>query len=247
MKAFFAITMFTFRKLMNRRRMMGLASLTILPAIIIALVGKNAGNPEQLAQGLTVGVLLAVAIPVVALVNSSAALGDERREHLLPYLTLKPLPRFVIVGAAFVGSVTSTLAIGGAGVVALWLAGGWASGSWSIGWPALVALVAAALSYGAVFIPIGYLFRRGTLIGLIYIFFWEAILASAVTTLAASSLWRIGLAAYLGLLHGPADEFVELLGTVQPGVGGAFLKAGVLVVVSLGATTWLLRSRDQVV
>ncbi|HZJ47593.1 MAG TPA: hypothetical protein VFD97_00990, partial [Acidimicrobiia bacterium] len=113
--------------------------------------------------------------------------------------------------------------------------------------PAVVALTVSALSYGAVFIPIGYLFRRGTLIGLVYVFFWEAIMASAVATLASSSLWRIGLAAYLGLLAGPAQEFVDLLGPVQPGVGGAFVKAAVLTVLSLVVTTWLLRSRDQVV
>ncbi|GBD84172.1 hypothetical protein BMS3Abin02_00561 [bacterium BMS3Abin02] len=247
MKAFLAIGVFTLRKLMGRRRVTGLLLLTVLPAIIVALVGKSAGDPEQLTRGLTVGVLLAVAIPVVALVNSSAALGDQRREHLLPYMTLKPLPRSVIVGAVLAGSVLATLAIGGAGVAALWLAGGWVTGSWTVGWPAAVALIVSALSYGAVFIPVGYLFRRGTLIGLIYIFFWEAILASAVPTLATSSLWRIGLAAYLGLLAEPAKEFVDLLGTVQPGVGGAFVKAGVLVVVSVLLTTWLLRSRDQVI
>ncbi len=247
MRAFAAIAAFTFRKLMNRRRVLGLSSLTLLPAIIVALVGRNAGDAEQLAQGLMVGVLLAVAIPVVALVNSSAALGDERREHLLPYLTLKPVPRVLIVAAAFVGSVASTLVIGGTGVVALWLASGWASGSWSLGWPAIVALIATGVSYGAVFIPVGYLFRRGTLIGLIYVFFWEAILASAVTTLASSSLWRIGLAAYLGMLADPADEFLDLLGSVQPGVGGSLVKAGVLAVLSLVVTTWLVRSRDQVV
>ncbi|HDL48376.1 MAG TPA: hypothetical protein ENH33_00230, partial [Actinobacteria bacterium] len=99
MKAFLAIGVFTLRKLMGRRRVTGLLLLTVLPAIIVALVGKSAGDPEQLTRGLTVGVLLAVAIPVVALVNSSAALGDQRREHLLPYMTLKPLPRSVIVGA----------------------------------------------------------------------------------------------------------------------------------------------------
>ncbi|NIA24448.1 MAG: hypothetical protein GWP04_02645 [Gammaproteobacteria bacterium] len=246
MKAFSAISVFTFRRLMGRRRVTGLLFLTVLPAIIVALIGRDAGDPEHVTQGLTVGVLLAVAIPVVALVNSTAALGDQRREHLLPYLTLKPLPRSVIVGAAFVGSVVATLGIGGAGVAALWLAGGWVTGSWGIGWPAAVALTVSALSYGAVFIPVGYLFRRGTLIGLIYIFFWEAILASAVTTVAASSLWRIGLSAYLGLPAESAEEFVRMLGTVQPGVGGAFIKAGVLAVASVVLTTWLLRSRDQV-
>lgn len=246
MRTFSVIASYTLRKLMRRRRVIGLSLLMVLPAIIIAAVGKNAGDPEQLSEGLTVAVLLAVAIPVVALVNASAALGDDRREHLLPFLTLKPVPRSVIVVAALAGSMVATLALGGVGIVALWLATGVVAGVWVI-WPAAVALVILTLAYTTVFVPISYVFRRGTLIGLIYIFLWEAVLASAVTTLAASSLWRIGLAAYLGLLESPVEEMLDLLGTVEPDVGVAFAKVGVLVVLSLATTTWLLRSRDQVV
>jgi ABC-type transport system involved in multi-copper enzyme maturation permease subunit len=246
MRPFSAVTVYTFRKLMNRRRVIGLVLLTALPALIILLVGRRAGSPEGMFHGLTTGVLMAVALPVIALVNSTGALGDERRDHTLPYLTVKPLPRSLIAGGMLVGSVGATLAIGVVGVAALWLAGGWVTGSWGIGVAPLVGLTVIALAYGAVFVPVGFIFKRATLIGLVYIFFWEAILASAVTTLAASSLWRIGLAAYLGVLAQPGSELVQQLGTVEPSVGWSFVKAGVLMVLSLGAITWLLRSRDHV-
>jgi hypothetical protein len=104
-----------------------------------------------------------------------------------------------------------------------------------------------AFGYGAVFLPVGFLFKRATLIGLLYVFFWEAILASAVTSLAASSLWRIGLQAYAATLDTLPRELVDSLGNVSPSVASAFLKVGVLIVLSVAFSTWLLHVRDHVV
>lgn len=247
MSSFVAIGVYTFRKLMNRRRVIGLVLLTILPALIIVLVGRRAGHPEEMFHGLTVGVLMAVVFPVIALVNAVSALGDERRDHTLPYLSLKPTPRWVLAASTLAGSTGATLITGAVGIAALWLAGGWVTGTWSIGIAPLTGLVAIALGYGAVFVPVGFIFKRATLIGLVYVFFWEAILASAVTTLAASSLWRIGLSAYLALLEAPSKDLLSQLGNVPPSVGVSFIKVGVLVVLSIVFTMWLLRTRDHVV
>jgi ABC-type transport system involved in multi-copper enzyme maturation permease subunit len=247
MRSYTAIGIYTFRKLMNRKRVIGLVLLTVLPALIIVLVGRRAGDPVAMVHGLAVGVLMAVVLPVIALVNATGALGDERRDHTLAYLTLKPVARWVLVAAALTGSVVATLLIGVVGVGALWLSGGWVTGTWSIGVAPLTGLAVIALGYGAVFVPVGFIFKRATLIGLVYVFFWEAILASAVTTLAASSLWRIGLSAYLAVLTEPPRDLVDQLGNVPPSVGGAFVKVGILVVLSVVATMWLLRTRDHVV
>jgi ABC-2 type transport system permease protein len=232
---------------MNRKRVIGLILLTAVPAAIVGLVGRRAADSTEVFHGMAVGVLMAVVLPVIGIVNSSSALGDERRDHTLPYLSLKPVARSLLVSAALAGAVGATLTIGAVGVGALWVAGGLVSGDWSIGAGPAIGLVVIALGYGAVFMPVGFLFKRSTLIGLLYVFFWEAVLASAVTSLAASSLWRIGLQAYAATLDTLPRELTDSLGNVSPSVGSAFLKVGVLVVVSVGLTTWLLRVRDHVV
>lgn len=247
MKSFIALTVYTFRKLMNRRRAIGMMLLSAVPAGIVALVGRRASGSNDVFHTMAIGVLMGVVLPVIGVVNASSALGDERRDHTLPYLSLKPVARSVLVGATLAGAVAATLLIGAVGVGTLWVAGGAVSGDWGIGVGPALGLLVIAFAYGAVFLPVGFTFKRSTLIGLLYVFFWEAVLASAVASLAASSLWRIGLQAYAATLDTLPREFSESLGNVAPSIGGAFLKAGILVVVSIALTTWMLRTRDHVV
>jgi ABC-type transport system involved in multi-copper enzyme maturation permease subunit len=247
MRSFLAITTYTFRKLMNRKRAIGLMLLSVVPAAIVGLVGPRASDSTEVFHGMAVGVLMAVVLPVIGIVNAAGALGDERRDHTLPYLSIKPVARSLLVGAALAGAVGATLLIGTVGVGTLWIAGGLVSGEWTVGAGPAIGLVVIAFGYGSVFLPVGFLFKRATLIGLLYVFFWEAILASAVTSLAASSLWRIGLQAYAATLDTLPAEFTDSLGNVSPSIGSAFLKVGVLIVLSVALSTWLLRVRDHVV
>ena len=247
MKALLTIALFAFRKLMNRRRVVGLMILVLVPAGAIAMAGPGAGNPEAAFHGMTVGVFLAIVLPVVSLVNATTALGDERRDHTLGYLTLKPVSRAAIAAGLLIGATAATFLIAGVGVAALWVVGGWVTGDWTLGAFVLVATGVETIAYGAVFVPIGFAFRRATLIGLVYVFFWEAVLATAVTSIAASSLWRIGLAAYLGMIEDPGGGLLDQLGSIEPNLGTALIKAAVLAILSIMATTWFLRTRDHVV
>ena len=100
----------------------------------------------------------------------------------------------------------------------------------------------AAIGYGTIFVPIGLLTRRATVIGLIYLFLWEASFANAVGALAPTSLSHIALQAYVDLT--PDMGAAEALGALDPGLGKALVKMAVVAVVSLAFTTWALRKRD---
>src|SRR5690606_26410401 len=86
-----------------------------------------------------------------------------------------------------------------AGWLVAFLAAGLTLGDWGLAVPALSAYVAAALAYSAVFVPLGYLFSRALIPGLAYVFVWEGILATVVSGLSASSVWRIALSIYADL------------------------------------------------
>ncbi len=134
------------------------------------------------------------------------------------------------------------MAVGAVGAGLGWLAGGWATGSWRIGLGPTVATLVAAVGYGTLFVPVGLLSRRGTVIGLIYVFLWEASFANAIATLAPTSIGHIALSAYVAIAPdiGPAES----LGSVTPEVGLAFTKVAVVALVSLALTTWELKRRD---
>ena len=245
MNAQLAILTVALRRLVTRKRIIGLILFASVPALVVLVASTGDRGPDQLANlyhDTTFGILLAVALPVVAIVNATAALGDERRSHTMPFLVLKPIPRWAIALPATAASVGATLAVAIVGVGLGWLAGGYATGTWDIGAGPAVGALVTAIGYGTVFVPIGLLTRRATVIGLIYLFLWEASFANAVGALAPTSLNHIALSAYADLA--PDISAAEALGSLEPGIGGAVTKVAILAVISLAATTWALRRRD---
>jgi ABC-2 type transport system permease protein len=236
-------------RLLRIRRMIGLALLTGMPAGVLFFVtfGNTDEDIGDIYVALTVTVLLLIALPVAALVLSSAAFGEERRDQTLPFLIVKPVPRWVIAIAVTAAGILATLVVGGIGVLGGWAVAAVATSDYAIGLPTVVALVVAAMGYGAVFVPLGLLVGRSTLAGLAYIFIWETILGSFVPGISAASVFRTSVSAFadVGTLSPEGQEIAEsVLADVVPGVGGAFAKVGVALVISLLVTTWVLRRRD---
>ena len=245
MNAQLAIVGVTLRRLITRKRVIGLALFASVPAIVVLFAATGDRGTDRLADlyhDTTFGILISVALPVIAIVNGAAALGDERRSHTMPFLALKPIPRWSIALSTTIASVGATLAIGMVGVGLGWLAAGSATGDWGIGAGPAVAALVAAIGYGTLFVPIGLLTRRATVIGLIYLFLWEASFANAVAALAPTSLSHIALQAYVDIA--PGISAADALGTLEPDLGKALLKMTVVAVVSLAFTTWALHKRD---
>lgn len=230
-----------FRRLMQRRVALFLIFATAAHALLMLTFDVT----DRSFGEVTVGLFLAVALPVTTLITAGAALGDERAENTMAFLLVKPLPRWVVAVSSLLASVATVFTVSMIGILLAWLLGTRATGDNTIGWPAFVAMVIVAVAYSAVFLPIGLLAKRSTLIGLAYILIWEGIISSVVDGAAASSIWRIGLTAYADLNGGLPRGVDDLLGTLDPGVGGAVAKALVLAALSVGVTTWLLRKRDM--
>ncbi|MBA2338323.1 MAG: hypothetical protein H0V96_11305, partial [Acidimicrobiia bacterium] len=140
------------------------------------------------------------------------------------------------------GAVAAVGAVAVATVMAL-RGGGW-------GWllPVLVGGLVGVLSYCGMFVPLGFLTERSTLIGLAYVFIWETAVVGTLPGLSATSPWRIALSAFAGLAP---DEARAVIGdftptNVAPGAGGAAAKALVILALGTAATAWLLAKRDNV-
>ena len=237
-----AIFLNILRRLMQRR----IAILLVFATAAHALLMLTFDLTERSFSEVTVGLFLAVALPVTGLITAGAALGDERTENTMPYLLVKPIPRWLVAVSSLLASVVTVMAVSTPGILLAWWLGARATGDNGIGWPMLVAMVIIAVGYSAVFVPIGLIARRSTLIGLAYILIWEGIIARVVAGVAASSIWRIGLTAYADLGSDLPRDVDDLLATLAPGTGGAVLKVLVLTAISIAVTTWLLRKQDMV-
>lgn len=230
-----------FRRLMQRRVALLLLFATSAHALLMLTFSLSERNFAEV----TVNLFLAVALPVTALITAGASLGDEREENTMPFLLVKPLPRWVVAVSSLLASISTVVVVSLVGIALAWFLGARATGDNMIGWPMLVAMIIVAVAYSAVFVPVGLVARRSTLIGLAYILIWEGIISSVVDGAAASSIWRIGLTAYADLSGGLPRGVDDMLGTLTPGLGGAVAKALVLAAISVGVTTWLLRKRDM--
>jgi ABC-2 type transport system permease protein len=245
-----AIVRVTVRQLTGRARLLGFGLLSLVPAVLLAAVSRSA---DPGALDLELGVLavvpfFALVIPVTTLILAGSALGEERRDKTLSFLLLRPVSRLEIAAAkTFAAAAVSTgFALLGALALSLtWFALG---GSLDVLPPIMVGATLACVMYSAVFVLVGNVLARSTLVGLIYVLFFETVMVDNLPRLAGASLWRIGLGATLDTMpaHFPARALLAALGDWIPSVGTALTVAASIAFVTVGICAALLKRTDAI-
>ncbi len=251
MRSFALITRSVLVRLLRLRRSIGLLVLTgsIAPILVVLAPGRSDDEVVTLYNDITVGLGMSILFPVAALVVSTAALGEERKSHTLPFLLLKPVSRWVIALAVVTAAALASFVILEAGVLASWIAAAAVTGNWSIGVSTTVAAAVQSVASAALFVPLGLVLGRAALVGLGYLMIWEVILADVIEGIQASSIYRIVVSAWADLAAMTPDNtetVMEVLGRVEVGVAGAVAKVTVLAIASVAVTGLLLRRRDLV-
>lgn len=250
MTPFIAMVRVTARQLAGGSRLLGFGLLSVVPAVLLAAASRSA---ERGAMDLELGVLLvmplfALVIPVITLILATSALGDERRDKTLSFLVLRPISRLEIVAAKTMAAALASTGFALVGALALsmtWLAVG---GALDVLPPILVGAALACVMYSAVFVLVGNVLARATLVGLLYVLFFEMVLVGELPRLASGSLWRIGLGATLDTMpaHFPARALLGALGEWVPSLSSAGIIAGAIVVVAVTLCTLVLKRADAV-
>jgi len=248
MTATFSIVQVTARNVLGLRRLIGFGLLAVFPGFIFYLISRTAtelGKAENFT-GMSAVIFLPVVVPIITIVVSASVLGSERRGDTLSFLMLRPISRYSIADSKLASAVVASFAITGTGALLLGVLGSLALDDFGYLTSLLVATLFTAIGYSAVFMPLGYLTERSTLIGFIYIFVWESAIAGIIQGLSGTSIWRIAASAFVGLApEGLDPDIVDAsLGSLAPGAGGAIIKLATLGAISVVVTGWLLRTRD---
>ena len=241
-----AIIRVTLHQLLGGKRVWALAALAALPAVV-AFFGSRRKTPDAAFEFLhdaSMAIMLLLVLPIVSLILGAAALGDERRHDTLSFLALRPMRRAMITTAKVVAAWLASFLVAGSGAVLLGIIGGMRAERWDMIWPLLLMAAINTLGYAAVFVALGYVTERAVLIGLGFLLIWETAIASAIDGLTSASIFRIGLSAYVGIVHDSFRYLDEPLGAVTPGAGGAVVKVAVLALAGVFLTASLLRRRD---
>jgi ABC-2 type transport system permease protein len=247
MRAFAALLASTLRQQLGGRRIILLLLLGLLPAGVLgALLAdeRTAIGARQSFHEAPLVILFFVVLPVASLVFGAGALGDERRDGTLSFILLRPLPRTLLAAAKLLGAWLAAFAVVGTGALAMSVVLGIRFANWGTLGPLVLAVALSSLAYVSVFLALGYFTARAVLIGLVYVFIWETSMTGTIPSLASVSLMRIGLSAYTALVPVGRVYVDEVMGVVQPGVGGAVAKAAAAAVVAVAAVALLLRHRD---
>jgi ABC-2 type transport system permease protein len=245
-----AIVRVTIRQLTGRTRLIGFALLNLVPAPLLAAVSRAV---DPTALDLELGVLLvlpyfALVIPITTLILASSALGEERREKTLSFLVLRPISRLEIALAKGIAAATVSIGFAVLGALAMSLAWLVVGGSFDVFPSIVLGATLASVMYSTLFVLLGNLVVRATLVGLLYILFFEMIIVDELPRLAPASLWRISLGATLDTMptHFPARALLAALGDWVPSLGSALIVTSAVAVITIGLSTLLLHRTDAV-
>ena len=246
MTATLAIVQVTARNMLGLKRLIGFGLLASFPGFMFMLTSRQASEAGRLETfSIWVVTFLAVCVPIITVVISSSVLGSERRENTLSFLMLRPISRFAIAAAKLASAIAASFVVCAIGAVVLGVAGSIAMGDFGYLIGTLAGGLLANAGYAAVFMLLGLVTERSTLIGFIYIVIWEGALTGILSGLTGTAIWRIAASGMVSL-SAPLDQevFDAARGDIAAGAGGAALKMLVVCAASIAITGYLLRSRD---
>ncbi len=132
------------------------------------------------------GYFLSFLLPLFTLAYASGAMGAERESRTLIWLLTRPLPRWAIYLAKYLGTMPWCVGVCGVAFTALCLCGGeFGRRALVLYWPAVLA---GSLAFGSLFHLIGAVFRWPAVIGLVYVFFFELLVGALPGSLKQLSL-----------------------------------------------------------
>jgi ABC-type transport system involved in multi-copper enzyme maturation permease subunit len=189
-----------------------LVALALLPAAAIA--GGSGAEGSQIAIDLDRQLVLPLLVPVVALVFSVAAGGDELRDGTIVNLVTKPYPRDLVLAAKYLATVGAVLVVLVPMQVLAHVLAARGLGSATVLWASLLATLIGTLTWSALGLLLGLLISRALLIGLAWTLLWEGAVAGVAPGAAAVSVrgWTEGVLS--AAVRPEGLEFATRLGPV---------------------------------
>lgn len=247
---FSSIVRVTARQLSGRIRVIGFGLLSLLPAALL-LAASRARELEGIDTDLghlMVDPFFTVVLPITALILAGSALRDERRDKTLSFLVLRPIGRLQIVVAKTVAATAVSGAYALVGAVAFCLTYVAVGGKINVLPSIAVGALLVCTLYSALFVLLGNLTSRPTVVGLLYVLMIENGLVQELPRLAPMSPWRVGLTATIDLMPQgfPARAVLAPIGNLAPSALAAVGATAVAVIVAVGICTILLKRFDSV-
>ncbi len=231
----------TARQLLGQKRTLLMLAFALIPigiAILFRLSGNDDDPREWTARVLLGGLTVGTFLPLAALVFGTAALGTEFEDGTAAYLLSKPIPRHEIVISKLVVAWLATTGVVllvtiAAGIIGIW---GEAESGIVIGF--IVAVIIGALVYNAGFIWLSIATSRALIVGLLYVFLWENVIAGLFAGVRFLSIRQFTLGIAGGIMDVPNRVFDPRLGLAIALILSVITIAGTIYLAIRGLRRW---------
>lgn len=185
----------------------GAAAVTPAVPVAAAVLGSTQAAFDQVSsvqtftRGFVLPVFVSFLLPVWCLSFATEAIGGEREGRTMVWLLSRPIPRWAIYLGQYAAALPWCLGLGVGGFALLALAAGEPGRTaFRLFWPAVTM---AACAFAALFHLFAALFRRPTVVGLVYAFFFEVLIADL-----PGMMKRISISFYTRcLIFAAGDEY----------------------------------------
>lgn len=238
----FLLFRFSLRQITGPRRLALIVALGLLPVGLAVLLSVFAspgfGYSRGIVNGLIDGAVIAVVLPLVAMVLATPAFGNELEDRTLGYLALTPVPRWWIALSKFAAgfAVAGPLLVVSGVVSSLIGLPGDLRAATAVGG----ALLMGTLAYTAIFAWAGLIAARALYFALIYVFLWEGVLSTFLGGIRYLSVRGYTLA----ILHGIDEQAFRSLGPRVIEFPAALVGAALVTVCFIWLTVRRLRRMD---
>jgi ABC-2 type transport system permease protein len=217
--------------LFGRRR--GVVLLLIAGALLALALFLRLLTDDDDGIEAVVGLGFTLALPLVALLASTAVLGPEIDDGSVVYLLAKPVNRHVIAGSKFAAAWGATMLLGALPVAlaALVFDSSQPGRALALGLGAAV----SGTVYTALFLGLAAFTRHAVVVGLLFVLVWEGVLGSIFAGVRWLSVGAWGRAV-AGEISSSVDEAVDL------SAGYAVVAAAVVTLLCIWFTGDRLRS-----
>lgn len=238
------ITWLTIRQFLRSKAVFVVLGLALLPSAL-AVLAQLVPDPLSLRDAREIfgswlfGLYTGTLLPLATLILATSTIGDEIEDRTMQYLALKPISRGRIVLEKALAAFLLLVPLLWFGIAAMWVIVAW--GKFDAMREMLTAAFAASLveivGFGTVFMLLSMLIQRALLVGVFYVFVWEASL----------SRWLPGLRA-ISIRHYADSLFVRMVDDRRLTLDQASAQSTLLITVaclaaiSLALATWRLRA-----
>lgn len=231
---FMAIVVYTLQSCIPPKRWFAVL-LPCVGSVLFGFLALAVGQTREraFAQVAAEGIL-ALMMPIAALIIGDSVLGAEVRAGTFHFTWLSPTPTWqIVLGRWLGGSLVAVLTIAPASALAAVAASSSSSAA-----AAFTASAIGSVSYVALFIAIGCITRRTAVWSLAIVFLVERLLGAALSGIAQISPTWESRAVFVGLIDNPPRRLVRE--GVPEGMG-AIVRLAIIAAVALVVANWRMR------